>query len=235
MLCKQSGKFTLYSHDVQYNVGNSSSNKGARTDMEITLIRHGQSMHNVNLSESYDSPLTALGEQQVLRAAQALQDEQIDIIYCSLMQRALHSASIIGKKLGVSIKARLDLAENRICLGEKGLPRSVMETRFPEIELPDSADEEGWARHWDNETREEMSARMSKVADWLMNLAVRGVYKHMAIIIHGNSSSTLLGHLLKMNVNFKFNHGNGGISHLTIGEDGFIKISMLNRECHLKN
>lgn len=73
--------------------------------MALYFIRHGQSeanLINVFAGRSSDSPLTELGRQQALLAAQQLKNTPVDRIICSPLTRAHTTAQIIAEHLDVS-------------------------------------------------------------------------------------------------------------------------------------
>ncbi len=70
----------------------------------ILLVRHGESEGNESpVYRNPDSPLTASGRNQSLRAAQRLmKDEPYHALLSSTLLRARETAQIIGEKLGLS-------------------------------------------------------------------------------------------------------------------------------------
>ena len=118
--------------------------------MLLTMVRHGESESNAKLSESKDSRLTELGRMQAARAGERLAREAkdaaaggpIDALYCSPQLRALETAAIIARYLGLRPKVRVDLAEHGFSGPEPGLPRRKILARFPDFELPDEVDED---------------------------------------------------------------------------------------------
>jgi broad specificity phosphatase PhoE len=71
---------------------------------------------------------------------------------------------LIGRQLGLRPQGWLELCERGYCMTEPGLPRVLMRSRYPGVDLPPSADALGWARHWKSETMEALARRMAKVA-----------------------------------------------------------------------
>ncbi len=70
---------------------------------KIFIVRHGQDVDNANniLNGLRDLDLTDLGREQAKEAAQKLKDKNIKIIYSSPLKRALETAQIMARTLGV--------------------------------------------------------------------------------------------------------------------------------------
>jgi Phosphoglycerate mutase family. len=139
--------------------------------MELVLIRHGESLHNVRMSESFDSELTEKGRVQARLTGRELAGEGIEEIWCSPMKRALETASLIAGQLKIPVKVMVELSEFLLTLGEPGYSRSTILEKFPMVELPPEVDEEGWGRHRNSEQLDELRSRMKVVADRIQKLA----------------------------------------------------------------
>jgi broad specificity phosphatase PhoE len=203
--------------------------------MEIILIRHGESLANIGQSDLRDSSLSPLGEKQVKLTAEALRDMGVNRLYCSLMHRAMQTAHPIVGAAGLECEVWPEITEYGFCFQENGLPRSMLESSFPGIPLPDCADEEGWARHWSGEMNEEMYERMGIVHKQLIELKKSGAYEKIAIIIHGRSGNDLLKHLFGIPEHSKvyFHHGNCGITRLLMDAEGMVHVFEINNLRHL--
>jgi probable phosphoglycerate mutase len=189
--------------------------------MEVYLIRHGESESNAKVSESGDSVLTPLGHKQADAAGRALQGAGIERLYCSLQQRALQTAGYISRYTGLSPVAWLELCERGYSRHDNGLPRSEIARQYSNVVLPDEADELGWARHWTEESEEELFQRMGRVADKLRALAASGEFQRIACVVHATSCSMLLRRILGVDPGFntRFTHENCGITLIKFMED----------------
>jgi 2,3-bisphosphoglycerate-dependent phosphoglycerate mutase len=160
--------------------------------MQLYFIRHGQSINNANWNtpnyvESPDPWLTEIGVQQAQTLADFLAQHQqltphtswdaqnrfgfgITRIYCSLMERAAHTASYTARKLNVPFEV-LDIQESGGIYGRVGedkfaglggRPRSWFEAQIPELTLPDTLTESGW---WNRpfETEEACQERAQRI------------------------------------------------------------------------
>lgn len=76
------------------------------------FLRHGQTPRNaLRIFQSYDEPLSELGEQQAAAAARVLAREPIRRIICSDARRALHTAQTVAAVLNLEPLARELLRE----------------------------------------------------------------------------------------------------------------------------
>lgn len=67
---------------------------------QFYFLRHGQTPRNaLRIFQSYDEPLSELGEQQAAAAAAVLAHEPIRRIICSDARRALHTAQTVAARL----------------------------------------------------------------------------------------------------------------------------------------
>ena len=99
---------------------------------EIILIRHGETAWNAirKLQGHLDIPLNAAGTRQAKALAAALQDEKLDAIISSDLQRALQTAGEIARLQGLSTRVDLGLRE-RCFGGFEGVLYSELPLRFP--------------------------------------------------------------------------------------------------------
>ena len=193
--------------------------------MQLYFIRHGQSENNANWGKSdfqdhHDPELTPKGHSQAailakfLGERQSLQEEAewnyqnqfgfgLTHLYCSLMVRAVATASVISETTGLESVAWPEIHEaggiySRLpedgMVGLPGKNRAYFETHYPDLVLPDWLDENGW---WNRpfEDREERRPRAERVwAEMLARHADRpGQPEHrVAIVSHGGFFMYLL-------------------------------------------
>lgn len=82
--------------------------------IELVVLRHGQSDANhrgIISDKNVDHQLTPIGIEQAMKAAEALKQEKLDIIYSSSRQRARLTAETINKYHQLEIIERDDLIE----------------------------------------------------------------------------------------------------------------------------
>lgn len=100
---------------------------------EILLIRHGETAWNAvrRLQGHLDIPLNAEGTRQAKALAWALQNEKLDAIISSDLQRAMQTAGEIARLQGLS--TRLDAGLRERCFGGfEGVLYSDIPHQFPE-------------------------------------------------------------------------------------------------------
>ena len=168
--------------------------------MRLFFIRHGQSQNNAlwarkgsAVDRVPDPEITDIGKRQLEATAKFLDfcltsdismgtdpscgaETANVILFCSLMTRAIQSASIIADRLRIPVYAHLDIHESGGIyrddfdtggrVGEKGLSRAEVDKRFPHVHLPAGMNPEGW---WNRpfEERELRRERVAAVLDWL--------------------------------------------------------------------
>jgi probable phosphoglycerate mutase len=81
--------------------------------MKLYIARHGQTTWNVDdlVCGRADVPLTELGHQQARKLAESALDKKIDVILCSPLERARHTAQPISDAIGVPIQIDERLVE----------------------------------------------------------------------------------------------------------------------------
>ena len=208
--------------------------------VDILLMRHAEASSSHMGSEviSSEPSLTPLGRKQALRAAAFLQHVGIERIYCSPMLRSLETAALVGNVLSFRPYVWPLLAERGLGGANPGLRRSEILEMFPQVYLPPEVDEDGWARHWDGETPEQLDARMSKVKAELFERARTDDLSCILCVGHGGSMSALLRHFfgVRPDSRLRFVHDNCGITPLRFEDDwrhGSPKCTVVNERRHL--
>ncbi len=143
--------------------------------MPIYLIRHGQTQWNVEgrMQGAGDSPLTALGEEQVRTAAAILRrligDAEGWPFHCSPLGRARRSAALICETLGISA----DRITNAPLLREvdfglwEGKRQSEIEALFPgDLER---RRKDRW--HFEYQGGESVARMSARARSWLESVA----------------------------------------------------------------
>ncbi len=196
--------------------------------MQLFFIRHGQSTNNAlyEISSSYrdrseDPELTELGLQQAIHLAEFLNNGierrnysknegvlsngfGITHLYCSLMVRAVETATQISRVIGLRPVAWPEIHEGGgIFLDNPqtgypdslpGKPRSFFQERYPELILPDWLGETGW---WNRpfETRPERRARAFQFLRELLKKHGKEPHR-VAVVSHGGFYNHFLAALL---------------------------------------
>lgn len=153
---------------------------------EILLIRHGETAWNAikRLQGHLDIPLNAEGERQAAALGRALQDESLDAIISSDLQRARQTAQGIAAPRGMTVHTEPGLRER--CYGAfEGMLYAEISQRFPDAY-------KAWqARNIDvrfpegvhvAETLREFSDR---AVGAIKRIASEGKYRRVALVTHG--------------------------------------------------
>jgi 2,3-bisphosphoglycerate-dependent phosphoglycerate mutase len=235
--------------------------------MQFYFIRHGQSENNLLWAQtgsvhgrSDDPSLTGTGRQQMemlaglmTRPAQpsAIPAEhdgqnvtgfQITHLYCSLMVRAIESATILARALDLSLDAWEDVhevggihwseEEGGQPVGQAGKNRAYFEEHYPHLGLPPGLGEAGW---W-NRPFEPRAERPKRAARFLRELLARhgGSQDRVAVVSHGGFYNHLVRAILDLPPQGElwFAINNAAISRIDFAPEG-VWMQYLNRVDHL--
>lgn len=163
---------------------------------ELTLIRHGQTHANVagRWQGWSDGALTSLGRKQAEAVARRLAAERVQVaaLYTSPLRRALQTARIIGKALGLRPVCLDDLRE--VNFGElDGISMEEMAARDPTLfaRWNNKADQEfTWPG---GEQRADFFHRVALTCDHIVTLHPND---SVVIVTHGGTLRACLAHLL---------------------------------------
>lgn len=239
--------------------------------MELYLIRHAQSTNNASNEHNRvaDPPLTDLGLRQAQLLANHLADaahpEQhhgvdpedtavetvrgygITRLYCSAMNRSLHTASFIGEAIGIKPEIWIDIHEaggiyldhrdERGVVGYPGMTRKEIVSAFPTVTLSDDVRDHGW---WRTEAGEEdwptAQGRAIRVSRELWRRAHAGEdVGPVAIVSHAGFMEVLIKAIFGRlpGANLTFYHFNTAITRLDLLPPEEVHIRYLNRVPHL--
>lgn len=153
---------------------------------EILLIRHGETEWNAvrRLQGHLDIALNAEGERQAAALGQALQDEPLDAIIASDLQRAMQTAQAIARPRGMAVEVDAGLRER--CYGAfEGVLYSEIAGRFPEAYAAWQARERD-ARFPAGERKAETLGEFhERAVATITRLAARYPNQKIALVTHG--------------------------------------------------
>lgn len=157
----------------------------------IHIVRHGQSLHNVERGYPHrDPPLTSAGQE----ATKAIRIPATpDLIIISPMTRTIQTAMNIFPNifdttpLPVDVQIWPDLRETYEAECNKGLSRKDIATRFPELDFTGCPEEWSHPPH----TAAGASLRAESVRRRLKDLSK--VYSHIVLITHRGFIGFLVG------------------------------------------
>ena len=130
---------------------------------EFYIFRHGETRCNVEgrwQGRGINLPLNENGKTQAEKLAKKLQGLGIEVIYSSPLKRALQTAKIAAKKLGVKVKVLDELTEG--CLGVvEGLLKDDIAKLNPALWEEWYGENMIMSTRWpDGESKQEMQDRM---------------------------------------------------------------------------
>jgi broad specificity phosphatase PhoE len=145
-----------------------------------------------------DLPLTDLGRRQAEALAERLEGREISVLYSSDLTRALETARIVGKRLGLTPIPDPRLREVDLG-GWSGLTRAQVIARYPEEwerwgrgEDIDHAGGESFAQFWE------------RVSDFIEEILRRHPGETVLAVTHGGVSRMLAGVLLGLDLREMF-------------------------------
>lgn len=232
--------------------------------MQIYFIRHAQSVNNAvwddkNYNEETrmaDPVLTKKGREQARLTAEHLAENHPDVekrwvdpqnrvgydlthIYCSLMERAVQTGSVIAERLDLPLEGLVDLHEvGGIYLKEQagdeeivhilhGHGRSYFEKHYPRLLLTDGVDGKGW---WQGgiEAKEVRFPRARRILEFLLERHGDSEDR-VGVIIHGGIYRYIFRMLFNfdpqmpgdLNLPYNIIINNCSISRFDFEEDGF--------------
>jgi broad specificity phosphatase PhoE len=199
--------------------------------MKLYLVRHGESLNNSGKSRFHNVSLSSLGRKQIQYTAKALAKEKFDALYCSPLERALQTATIISDKIGISPYAHPDFSETGFSGGEPDVSRENMQASFPNAILDPSITSNVWAPR--TETSGEAYERACRITQWLIERHPESDTQVLAIT-HGHFGSLFIGSLigLKYDGFTRFLQYNGCINRVDMIDDQW-RLRFLNRTAHL--
>ncbi|MBC8427687.1 histidine phosphatase family protein [bacterium] len=216
--------------------------------MQLYLLRHGQSQNNVGKTSAHNVPMTELGHEQIRRATDALADRQFyissrvpsgekirqfDALYCSPLDRALQTATILHSKLNLTPYVHPDFSEVGFCWGEPNATLEQLQSSYPCAVMDASISNNGWAPV-DSETEDEAYERAGKVVHFL-SARHPAPNARVLVVSHGRFGSILIGYLVggvRPCGYSRYAQNNGGISLVEITNET-IQLRFLNITAHL--
>lgn len=235
--------------------------------LQLYFIRHGQSTNNIipyEKNEDYlferstDPDLTALGIEQARLIAETLAqpyrpdgvDPQnragfgLTHLYCSLMIRAVKTASAIAEKTHLPLVAWPELHETGglfdtelidgepVLVGQPGHGRSYFATHFPRLVLPEDLPESGWYNR-EKEPRESYAIRARAIFDRIM-VEHSGTDHRVGLVMHGGIFARIISAIFNLQAeNYWLLMNNCAVSRVDVRPDGRITLVYLNKVDHL--
>jgi len=150
----------------------------------MILVRHGQSEFNVVFSVTRRDPgirdprLTEEGRRQAKAAAEALRAQRVERVITSPYSRALETAEIVARRLGVAITVERLVGERAAFACDVGTRRGDLQVRWPHLAL-DHLEEEWWPAL--EESEDGLSARC---AAFRQHMRAQHDWASVAVVSH---------------------------------------------------
>jgi broad specificity phosphatase PhoE len=160
--------------------------------MLLHVVRHAESLANINRSSQVDCDLSDLGRGQVRALAAELARIGVDRVLSSPYRRTLCTGSGIAQAAGVPLEVFPLLHEHHPSAFGADWPlmtRSELVVNFPELVLPDDLADRDW--HKPPETDHQVLERMARAIDAIeTRFAGRG--DRVVLITHGSPAWKIL-------------------------------------------
>ena len=200
----------------------------------IITVQHTQSVHHTNgmVGSWTDWDLTEFGKSQADNIGRNLKEELADkkvIMYSSDLKRAKQTADEIAKYLGVEPILKQELRERNLgkCCG-KSVQWLRENIESDEITVDDRLFSDG-------ESRREAWNRLKPFYDEVMESDAENII----IVSHGDLLSLWNAMYLGLDVESYYRvdiHGPaGGVSHMTVGDDGKHRVRKINDMSYIKD
>jgi len=201
--------------------------------MQLYLVRHGETESNKQKRYQgwMESPLSEQGLKQAEKAGLFLGGKNIDSVFCSDLQRAIHTARVIGSFCGLQPEITPMLREIHFGRWE-GLTYEEIEAQWGE-EVRRWFDDPFTRSAPEGETVEEVGERMLAFIEKLE--ANRPDCREAVVVSHGGSIRALLQHVLDLDRDsfWDLKVGNASIS-LVRREGSDYRVVYYNRMDHLE-
>ena len=201
--------------------------------MLLHVVRHAESLANVNRSSAVDCDLSDLGRAQAQAVAAELKRVGVDRVLSSPYRRTLCTAQAIAEACGVPLEAYPLLHEHHPSAFSKDWPlmtRSELVVNFPGVVLGDHMLDPGWVTP--PETDALVLERMGKV---VADLEKR-TEGRLVLVTHGSPAGKLVQAFMGVTDAHKAEVTIGNASITTLETSGYKRyVRAVNRTDHLKD
>ena len=178
--------------------------------LQIYLIRHAESMGNIETDERFDimnPPLTQHGGMQAEAVAERMSAIKLDAVYLSPLERAVSTALPISSACGATVRFEPLLCEKDVCLTFKGFS-------------------------FKSETDSECAERAKDFIGMLKDKHKSG---RIAVVSHGEFLQFLLREIMGISdSDIRFCFYNASVSKINLREDKPGKVAFQNDISHLQ-
>ncbi|MCX6804161.1 MAG: histidine phosphatase family protein [Candidatus Diapherotrites archaeon] len=199
--------------------------------MKVYLCRHGQTTGDIEdrYGGDYDDHLSEKGKKQANELASSLSNLGIEIVFNSPRIRAVETAEIISKKLGIKTIEAKNLRERNNYGVLTGLVKSEAKLKYPQEVAKLAMDE---LRHKITGSEEYDSFKERIIAEF-KRITSKNKYKTICIISHGGPIKTIFRELFNLG---KFDSlGDCASIEIDFENEEFSVVAMKNASLKIKN
>ena len=191
--------------------------------MELILIRHGlPEKRQTKDGKPADPPLSETGLEQASKMAFSLQNQKIDRIYSSPMQRAMQTAEPLAKLMNMEIEIEEGIAEFD----------QDSDVYIP-VEQLKELDYERWLKLMKGDTEVDFVDFANKVIQSIEKIVLDNRGKSVALACHGGVINVWAAHVLRFNPRLFFNPNYTSINRFMVASSGEKSLITLNEHTHL--
>lgn len=191
--------------------------------MNIYVTRHGETEWNtVGRMQGWgNSSLTKLGEKQAKALSNRFKDIDLDVIYCSILERACNTAQIIKGDKNIEIIKLDALKEMGLGDWEGKTLEEISGDEAYKIQLNYLFNEPFKYKPFGGETISEMYERVSKTLDYIIKNA--NPYANILIVTHGMTIQGIMNYFSKkINVDIDNEvYKQTSLTHIKIDNDSY--------------
>lgn len=193
--------------------------------MELILVRHGLPERQEVDDGKADPPLSAVGHEQAQCVAGWLQDEVIDAVYASTMNRARQTAEPFASAQGLAIEQREGIVE---------YDRHA--ASYVPMEELRSEDPEAWAAFVSGGYNDHIDIHQfhATVVNTLEEIIVEHAGQRVAVFCHGGVINVWTAHVLGLTPSLFFEPKYTSIHRFLCARSGERNLVCLNEAAHLK-
>ncbi|WP_171016803.1 histidine phosphatase family protein [Pseudalkalibacillus caeni] len=189
--------------------------------MKLYVIRHGQSLGNVNQHKTPNDGLTDLGKKQARKVADYFESISVSRIFCSPFRRVVETATPLAVDQEKRITLSPELSEIFDCVkrrDHKWESREELEKQFPFATFAKT--DEIKKQWWPNYPETEEVEVKHRVKSFFEKIIIPLLEKDEHVVIFGHRATTAqLKKFLCPDVSYE-DHGNAVIFEYTLDENG---------------
>ena len=180
----------------------------------MILLRHGQSEFNVAYNATRVGPgipdpcLTEEGRRQALAAGTVLARHRVERLIASPYTRALETAEIVARALGLAIEVEPMVREHCLFQCDIGSPRSALASRWPALDFAHLAE------RWWPDLDESEAVLHARAADFRRRMAGCDDWPRTAVVTHWGFIRALTGQRVTNGHLLRFDPRSGRASDL---------------------